>query len=147
MRIIIDGDACPVQDEVKRLCQRFSLACIIVKSYDHFSLAEEEAFVQTIYVDQGADAADYEIVKQTKKNDIIITQDYGLASLCLAKGAFVFHHKGFQYTDKNIDMMLEQRHMSAQARKAGARTKGPKPFTKDDRHVFYNKLSRFLENK
>lgn len=145
MRIIIDGDACPVQNEVKELCHLFQLPCIIVKSYDHFSLNEESDFVETIYVDQGADAADYEIVKQTKKGDLIITQDYGLASLTLAKGAYVFHHKGFRYTDENIDRLLQQRHLSAQARKAGERAKGPKAFTKEDRQVFFNKLKTFLE--
>ncbi len=41
--------------------------------------------VETIYVDSGADAADYRIMQLAQKEDLIITQDYGLASLALAK--------------------------------------------------------------
>ena len=37
------------------------------------------------------------------KYDIVITQDYGLAAMCLAKGAFVLNQNGKEFTDENID--------------------------------------------
>src|SRR5699024_2155987 len=57
-----------------------------VKSFNHFSHNNDINGVQTIYVDPDPDAADYKIIQLAEQGDIIITQDYGLASLGLAKG-------------------------------------------------------------
>lgn len=76
---------------------------------------------------------------------MIITQDYGLASLGLGKGCIVLHHKGFQYTLENIDHLLYTRHMSAMARKSGKRTKGPKNYTKEDEQKFIRLLKHVLD--
>ena len=62
--------------------------------------------METIYVDSGADAADYRIM-QLAKEDLIVTQDYGLASLALAKGCIVLHHKGYKYTNDNIEQFYK----------------------------------------
>src|SRR5699024_3181110 len=82
------------------------------KSYDHFSTEQLPAHVETFYVDKGADMADFEIVRRADKGDLIVTQDYGLASLLLGKGCHVMHHKGFMYTKHNIDRLLANRHYS-----------------------------------
>ena len=42
----------------------------------------------------------------------MITQDYGLASMCLAKKARVLHQDGWAYTEYNIGALLFQRHES-----------------------------------
>lgn len=144
MRIYVDADASPVQTEVIQLCKNFNLEAVFVKSYAHYSFDPLPDFAKNVYVDHGADAADYEIVRRVQAGDIVITQDYGLASLCLAKKVFVFHHKGFQYTNENIDRMLAERHMSAQARKAGLRTKGPKALTQAAKEKFYERLAAFI---
>ena len=85
--------------------------------------------VETIYIDDGPDAVDYKIVKLATPEDIVITQDYGLASLLLSKVKIVMHHKGHLYRSSNIDMLLQQRYNNAQIRKQGGRHKGP-PFQK-----------------
>jgi uncharacterized protein len=136
MKIYVDADACPVKDIIISEARRVSIPVILVTSFSHFSSAEQPSGVETIYVDSGADAADYRIMKLTEKGDIIVTQDYGLASLGLAKGSIVLHHKGFKYTNENIDDLLQTRYLSAMARKSGKRTKGPKPFTAEDREQF-----------
>lgn len=145
MKIYIDADASPVKDIVIKEARRFSIPVVLVKSYNHFSHIDEGEGVKTIYVDSGADAADYEILKHVSPGDIIITQDYGLASLGLAKDCKVLHHKGFAYSDKNIDHLLQTRHLSAKARKAGQKTKGPKAFTDEDRAKFRELLIDILE--
>lgn len=145
MKIYIDADASPVQDIVINEAEKFNVPVVVIKSYNHFSHDEDMAGVRTIYVDPGADAADYEIIKLAHRGDLIITHDYGLASLGLAKGCQVLHHKGFAYSNKNIDMMLESRHLSAKARKAGQKTKGPKAFTDEDRLKFRKLLKHTLE--
>ncbi|MBO0959631.1 YaiI/YqxD family protein [Neobacillus sp. MM2021_6] len=136
MKIYVDADACPVKDIVILEGTKADIPVILVTSFSHFSSAEQPAGVETIYVDDGADAADYRIMRLVEKGDIMVTQDYGLASLGLAKGCVVLHHKGFIYTNENIDQLLQTRYFSAMARKGGKRTKGPKPFTAEDREQF-----------
>ncbi|RKQ33285.1 YaiI/YqxD family protein [Oceanobacillus halophilus] len=136
MKIYVDADACPVKDIVITEAKKADLPVTLVTSFSHFSNEKQPAGVETIYVDTGADAADYRIMKLAKKGDMIITQDYGLASLGLAKGCRVLHHKGFRYSNDNIDQLLQTRYLSAMARKSGKRTKGPRPFTEEDRLKF-----------
>ena len=92
--------------------------------------------MDAVYVDNGAEAADYRIMRLIKKDDVLVTQDYGLASLALAKGAIVLHQTGFRYSTENIDQLLQSRYLSAMQRKSGKRTKGPKAFTNEDREKF-----------
>lgn len=146
MKIFVDADACPVKNIIISEARKFEIPVILVTNFSHYSNAEQPPGVETIYVDSGADAADYRIVKLAKKGDIIVTQDYGLASLGLAKGIIVLHHKGFSYTNENIEQLLQTRYLSAMARKSGKRTKGPKPFTAEDgeqfRELFKQIISR-----
>jgi len=136
MKIYVDADACPVKDIIISEGRKAEIPVTLVTSFSHFSNAEQPSGVEIIYVDSGADAADYRIMKLAESGDIIVTQDYGLASLGLAKGCIVVHHKGFSYTNENIDQLLQTRYLSAMARKSGKRTKGPKPFTAEDREQF-----------
>ncbi|WP_156857646.1 YaiI/YqxD family protein [Oceanobacillus sp. AG] len=145
MNIYVDADACPVKEIIINEAVRRDLNVFLVTSISHFSLQENPPGVETIYVDNARDAADYRIMKLAKKGDLVITQDYGLASLALPKGCLVMHHKGFMYTNKNIDELLQTRYLSAQARKAGKRTKGPKAFSNEDREKFRERFIRVLE--
>jgi len=144
LKIYVDADASPVQKETIEIAKKYNVAVILVKSVSHFSHEENPSHVETIYVDKGADIADLKVVQLAIKGDIVITQDYGLASLCLGKGCIVIHHKGFQYTDKNIDRLLSSRHASAMARRGGFRTKGPKPFSNEERQKFSNLLEQLI---
>ena len=144
MKIYVDADASPAKDIVISVAKVFSIRVVLVKSINHFSHDEEMEGVETVYVDTGADAADYRIMQLAEKGDLIITQDYGLASLGLGKGCLVLHHKGFAYTNKNIDQLLQTRHLSAKARRSGQRTKGPKPYTEEDRQKFRDLLEKTI---
>ena len=136
MNIYVDADACPVKDIIISEAANVGIPVILVTSFSHYSNAEQPPGVETIYVDSGAEAADYRIMGLAKKGDLLVTQDYGLASLALARGCIVLHHKGYRYTNENIDELLQSRYLSAMARKSGKRTKGPKPFTEEDREKF-----------
>jgi uncharacterized protein len=144
MKIYVDADACPVKDIIISECTKAEIPVFLVTSFSHFSNVEQPLGVETIYVDSGADAADYRIMKLAKTGDIIVTQDYGLASLALAKGCTVLHHTGYSYTNENIDQLLQSRYLSAMARKSGKRTKGPKPFTAEDREKFRGLFKRAI---
>jgi uncharacterized protein YaiI (UPF0178 family) len=147
MKIYVDADACPVKDVIISEASVADIPVILVTSFSHFSNAEQPSGVEIIYVDSGADAADYRIMKLAESGDIIVTQDYGLASLGLAKGCIVLHHKGFAYTNENIDQLLQTRYLSAMARKSGKRTKGPKPFTGEDREQFRSLFKQVIFSK
>jgi|SRR5690625_4226861 len=145
MKIYVDADACPVKDNIIEIAQQEDLSVVLIKNFSHFSHDEVPDHVEILYVDTGTDIADFQIIKLAQRNDIVITQDYGLASLCLGKGCYVLHHKGFAYTQKNIDQLLNSRHQSALARRSGERTKGPKPYTAEDEKAFEELLKHTIE--
>lgn len=144
MKIIIDADASPVKNEIIQLAQEFELEVVFVSSIAHYSNEIYPDFVRTVYVEKGADQADFKIVQLAQKGDVIVTQDYGLASLLLPKGCYVVHHKGQAYTDENIDQLLQSRHLNALRRQSGERTKGPRPFTQEDRQIFKRFFHKLL---
>lgn len=145
MKIIVDADACPVKDIVISESANRNIDVTLVSSLSHFSNKDLQSHVNHIYVDAGRDAADFKIVQLAKKGDLIITQDYGLASLLLPKGCKVMHHTGFEYDKNNMDHLLESRYMGAMVRKSGGRTKGPKAFTEAERQTFKAQLNEILD--
>lgn len=144
MQIYIDADACPVKNIIIEEAIAKEIPVTLVTSISHFSTKEQPVGVETVYVDTGAEAADYRIIKLIKKGDILVTQDYGLASLGLGKGCIVLHHTGYVYTSENIDQLLQSRYLSAMVRKSGKRTKGPKPFTDENRKEFRQRFKEIL---
>lgn len=147
MKLYIDADACPVKDVVIEIGIKKAIPVVIVTSISHFSTVVQPAGVETIYVDNGAEAADYRIMQLIQPDDLLVTQDYGLASLALAKKAIVLHHTGFRYSMETIDQLLQSRYLSAMERKSGKRTKGPKAFTKEDKNKFRLLLNDTLTTK
>ncbi|WP_339182743.1 YaiI/YqxD family protein [Oceanobacillus sp. FSL W7-1293] len=147
MKVYVDADACPVKNIIIEEAGKKKVPVVLVTSISHFSLQEYPEGVETIYVDTGADAADYRIMQLAKKNDIVVTQDYGLASLALAKGCYVLHHKGFAYTNDNIDQLLQSRYLSAKERRSGKHTKGPKALTGEDCQKFLELFQKYLPEK
>ncbi|MCE5039461.1 YaiI/YqxD family protein [Staphylococcus auricularis] len=144
-RVIIDGDACPVTQSVIELTEGTGIFTVIVRSYSHYSSADQPEHVTTIYVDQGPDAVDYKIVQLCESSDIVITQDYGLASLLINRATAVLHHSGKIYNMSNIDQLLNQRYLGAKHRRSGGRTKGPRPFTEQDRKLFEERFSEIIK--
>ncbi len=146
MKIFIDGDGSPTKQETIQLAKKNDLPVVLVTSIDHFSKKPVADHVEIVYVERGADSADFKILSMISAGDIVVTQDYGLASLALVK-ATVIHHSGMIYTDMNIDQLLRQRYESQQMRKAKMRTKGPKPFTAKDRHHFIQALDKIIQDR
>lgn len=68
------------------------------------------------------------------EGDIAVTQDYGLAAMCLSKKATVINQDGRRYSEDNISGLLEFRAVSAKIRRSGGRTKGmPKRTAQQDK--------------
>lgn len=142
MKVFIDADACPVTDIAVALCKKYSTKCCIFCDTAH-AIYREGA--DTAIVDKGADSADYAIVARVAAGDIVVTQDYGLASMCLAKKATVLHQNGWEYTADNIDALLFERHESAKFRRGGGRMKGPSKRTSEQDMRFCNALEQLLQ--
>ncbi|MDQ0159414.1 YaiI/YqxD family protein [Alkalibacillus salilacus] len=146
MNILIDADACPVTHETIEEALKHHIPVIMVKSFAHFSPNDQQPGVDAIYVDSESEAADYKIIQNVQKGDLVVTQDYGLASLVLGKGAHAIHHKGMVYTDDNIDGLLQSRYLNALARQSGERSKGPKAFSNENREHFTSSLQKLLDD-
>ncbi|MCO4331581.1 YaiI/YqxD family protein [Staphylococcus hyicus] len=146
MRILIDGDACPVVSSIVELTAETGIFVYIFRSYAHYSHQHYPSHVQLNYIDGGRDAVDFAIIKAMQTDDLIVTQDYGLASIALQKSKYVMHHSGYLYTNENIEQLLTQRFYSQQERrKSRKHPKGPKPFTDAQRHHFEVALQRIIK--
>ena len=93
----------------------------------------------------GADSADFAIVERLRPGDVVVTQDIGLASMALGRGAAAIGVRGRVYTRQTIDMDLFIRHEEKKVRRAGGRTRGPAAFTGDDRERFKRNLARLID--
>ena len=144
MKVLIDADACPVVDIAVALCGQHHTACLLLCDTAH-EMHREGA--QTLVFDKGSDSVDFALVNRVGTGDIVVTQDYGLASMCLAKGARVLHQNGWEYTPYNIDALLFQRHASREYRAAGGRTKGPSKRKNAQNQAFTETLRKLLEGK
>ena len=142
MKILIDADACPVVDIAVKLCRKYHIECILLCDTAH---AMHREGTTTLVFDKGADSVDFALVNRVDSDDIVITQDYGLASMCLAKNARVLHQDGWAYTEYNIQALLFQRHESRKYRSAGGRVKGPRKRTKAQDQSFSLALETLLQ--
>lgn len=144
MRIYLDADGCPVVEETVALARRYHLPCTILCDTSH---RIERDGAKTLVCSKGADSVDFALVNLLAAGDLVITQDYGLAAMCLARSAFVLHQDGFFYTSENIDALLFQRHTAAKTRRAGRRFHTTPKRTKEQNQVFSAALDAFLKEK
>lgn len=142
MKLLIDADGCPVTDIALALCREYALPCLLLCDTAH-EFHREGA--ETLVLDKGADSVDFALVCRVDPGDIVITQDYGLASMCLAKKARVLHQDGWEYTPDNIDALLFQRHAARKHRASGGRFKGPKKRTADRDKAFRTSLLELIQ--
>lgn len=140
-KILVDADACPVVDITLRLAAAAGVPVILLCDTAH---ELERPGARTIVVEKGADSVDFRLVNLVSSGDIVVTQDYGLAAMCLAKGAQPVHQNGILYTIDNIDTLLYSRYISKKLRRAGWRTKGPAPRTKAQDDAFAATLQALL---
>lgn len=141
MQLWIDADACPVVNLAISVAARHGIPVTLVCDDAHYMQREG---ARTITVSQGADSADLVLVNLLKPGDAVVTQDYGLAALCLARGAYPLDQNGRIYTNDNIDSLLRMRHVAAKVRRGGGRLKGPPKRTKEQDQWFEQALNELL---
>lgn len=142
MKVLVDADGCPVVDIAVRLCRQFQTPCFLLCDTAHcFQKEGAETFV----FDKGADSVDYALVNRVSPGDIVVTQDYGLASMCLARKALVLHQDGWEYTSENIEVLLLVRHNARKYRASGGRTKAIKKRRISQNQSFERALAALLQ--
>lgn len=142
MRILIDADGCPVVDATLALAKRYQIEVIILCDTSH--VFEKEG-AETVIVPKGADSVDFRLVNMVRPGDIVVTQDYGLAAMCLAKKALPISQNGMLYTEHNMDGLLSFRHVSKKIRSAGQRLKGPAKRTRAQDEAFKSALEQLIK--
>lgn len=129
MKIIIDGDACPSIKLIEEFAANNGIDVLIVTDTSH-TIASN--YSKIIVVDKGNQSVDIKLINEVNINDIVISQDYGVAVMVLAKKANCISPKGLIYTNDNIDTLLLTRHINQKLRRNGKHIKGTKKRTKED---------------
>lgn len=114
MVIFVDADGCPVVDIAIEVAKMFNLHIVVVKNY---AVEINDDYAEIVTVDISHDSADYYIVNRINKGDIAVSQDHGLAAMCLAKGALCINQNGLVINSTNIDGMLNRRYLNQKLRR------------------------------
>ena len=144
MQILIDADACPVIQIEEKVAIKYNIPVTLICDTNHILNSD---YSEVIVVSAGADAVDYRLINICHKGDIVITQDYGVAAMALAKGAYSIHQSGRWYTNENIDQMLMERHINKKARRTSAKNhiKGPRKRTEEDDKRFAESFEKIVK--
>ncbi len=142
MKILVDADACPVKDIIEDIAGYYNLQVIMISNPSHNI---RSSYSDIIMVDGGAEAVDIAVANRSKAGDIVVTQDYGLASMVLGKGAAAINPSGKIYTMENIDGLLMQRYLNYKARKVGLKTINPRKRSAKDDQRFTRNFTELIE--
>lgn len=142
MKILVDADACPVKDEIVQCSKLFNLTLIMFVDVNH---RLDKYDVQVVTVDQGSDSVDLALINAMSPGDLIVSQDYGVASLALAKRGHVIHPSGMIINEGNIDQLMFERHINREIRKNKSRGTKHKKRTMDDNIRFSEQIKRYIE--
>lgn len=143
MRIIVDADACPGRDIIERISKKYSLELIMYCDYNHMLFSE---YGTVKHVDSGFQSVDMAVANESKAKDIVVTQDFGVAAMVLGKKAYAISPKGYIYSDKNIEQLLFERHISQKVRKGGGKTSNPKKRTDEDDERLEKNLIKLIKS-
>ena len=136
MMIYVDADACPVKGIIENVAKRQGIAVTMICDVNHILTSD---YSHIIVTEQGSDSADLVLINKVKAGDIVVSQDYGVATLALGKGAYAIGNSGLIYTEDNIDRLLFERFLSGKVRRSGnkgGRCSNPKKRTEADNTAF-----------
>lgn len=143
VRILVDADATPrdALASVDQFAAKFDAHVLSVSTIHH-----EYNRPDHVTVDPHPQAVDMEILGRLQRDvpTLVVTQDYGLAALVLAKGGRAISPRGLIFTDTNIDLLLMERDLNARARRSSGRVRGPKPRSSADAEAFRKSLLKIL---
>ena len=141
MRILVDGDGCPVISITSEAAAAENIELIVYTDLNH----QHQLDYGTLkVVDQGFQSVDMILCNEIEPGDLVITSDYGLAALSLSRGALVLGFSGREFTDQNIQRLLGKRHLQFMERKRSGRHTSHKKRTEADDQRFKESLLQLL---
>ena len=141
-RILVDGDACPVKEEIYRVAYRTAVPVTIVAN-SHLRVPPHP-LISRETVSDGFDAADDRIAELAAADAVVVTADILLADRCLKAGATVIAPTGKPFTTSSIGGAIATRAIMADLRAGGDQIGGSAPFAKTDRSRFLQALDTAL---
>lgn len=141
MKILVDADACPVKNIIIEVAKEYNVE---VNMYFDTSHEYDDDYSKVFIVDKSKDSVDINILNNMFKNDIIVTGDYGLASLVLSKGGYAINQNGLIYSSNNMDKLLFERFLGVKNRKSNIKTKNMKKRDKRYDIIFRNNLIKLI---
>ncbi|KUO65080.1 MAG: hypothetical protein APF84_07545 [Gracilibacter sp. BRH_c7a] len=133
MKILVDADACPVKNIIVSTAKKYHIPVTMLTDTSH---ELNDGYSKIITVDKARDSVDFALMKILSQEDIVVTQDFGLAAMVLGKGARALNNNGLIYTDYNMDKLLFERFLGQKVRRSGGRTTNPKKRTREDNEKF-----------
>lgn len=115
MHIYVDADACPVKEIIEQVAKEKGLPVTMVIDVNHILKSD---YSEIVTVSQGSDSVDLYLINRVCANDVVVTQDYGVAALALGKKAKAISNSGLIFTDDNIDKLLFERFLGKKQRDA-----------------------------
>lgn len=141
LTILIDADGCPVVDLTLETAAKYNVPVLILCDTAH---QIQRNGAKTLIFDKGTDSVDFALVNRVHPGDVVITQDYGLASMCLARCARVLNQNGLEYTSENIEGLLFRRHENKKLLRAEKHPKGAPKRTKEQDLDYKYALEKIL---
>ncbi len=140
MKILIDGDSCPVIQKTESIARQHKIRTHIYCDTTHDIRSD---YSEVHIVDKGADVTDFRILSDCEPGDIVITNDGALASMVLSKRGKAINTYGRPYTDEMIMTVLTARHIGRKMRQSGTY----KPFVsrKPEKHDFSTELLALIK--
>lgn len=129
MKVLVDADACPVKHIIERIAREYKIPVIMVIDTSHILHSDYSEILQ---VSKAPEAVDIALINRTSAGDIVVTQDYGVASMALGKRAYAINQNGKYYTEENIDRLMFERHIAKKQRRAGNKTSSIKKRTREN---------------
>ncbi len=144
MKILVDADACP--RSVLKICmglgRKYDIPVWTVASFNHDIESD-----YPIVVGNDFQEADLKIMNLVESGDVVITGDWGLASMVVGKGAKCLSPMGREFRPEKMEFLLEEREIKARFRRGGGRTKGPRKRTMEDDRRFEFCLEKIVLRK
>ena len=144
VRLLIDGDACPVKPEAYKVALRHKVPVTVV-SNSWFRVPESQ-LIEIVVVSDGFDAADDWIAERAHDKSVVVTADILLADRAIKAGALVLAPTGKPFTEDSIGGAIATRAIMADLRAGIGQQNigGPAPFSKADRSRFLSALDDAL---
>lgn len=142
--ILIDGDACPVKEEIYKVAYRHAVPVRLVAG--SYLRHPDHPLITMTMAGDAFDAADDVIAEAAGPGALVVTADILLAERCLEAGATVLNHKGQPFTANSIGAQVATRAIMADLRSGleGQTIGGQKPFSQKDRSAFSNAMETAL---